>query len=68
MGVLRLKVLLSINNPLQCHMLTHSESTFAIVDMHRLTASILDVSNEYQNTNVPIHEIICVITPPYFLD
>ena len=36
--------------------------------MHRLTASILDVSNAFQNTNVPIHEIFCVSPPPYYLD
>ena len=39
-----------------------------IVDMHRLTASILDVSNVFQNTNVTIHEILCVSPPPYYLD
>ena len=36
--------------------------------MHRTTARILDVSNASQNKNVPIHEIVCVITPPYYLD
>ena len=36
--------------------------------MHRLTARILDVSNEFQNTNVPINERVCVIPPPYYLD
>ena len=36
--------------------------------MHRLTARILDVSNAFQNTNVPIHEIVCVSPPPYYLD
>ena len=36
--------------------------------MHRLTASILDVSNVFQNTNFPIHEIICVSPPPFYLD
>ena len=39
-----------------------------IASMHRLTDSILDVSNEFQNTNVPIHEIFCVSSPPYYLD
>ena len=35
--------------------------------MHRLTASILDVINAFQNTNVPIHEIFCVSPVPYYL-
>ena len=36
--------------------------------MHRLTARILDVSNEFQNINVPIHERVCISPPPYYLD
>ena len=36
--------------------------------MHRLTARILDVSNAFQNTNVPIHERVCFSPPPYYLD
>ena len=36
--------------------------------MHRLTARILDVSNELQNKNVPIHEIVCVIPPTYYIN
>ena len=36
--------------------------------MHRLTARILDGSNAFQNTNVPIHERVCVKSPPYYLD
>ena len=36
--------------------------------MHRLTARILDVSDEFKNTNVPIHERVCVSPPPYYLD
>ena len=40
----------------------------AISTIHILTAKILDVSNYLQNTSVPIHEIICVISPPYYLD
>ena len=35
--------------------------------MHALTARILDVSNAFQNANVPIHEIVCVSPPPYYL-
>ena len=34
----------------------------------RLTARVLDVSNAFQNTNVPIHERVCVSPPPYYLD
>ena len=36
--------------------------------MHRITARILDVSNAFQNTNVPINERFCVSPPPYYLD
>ena len=36
--------------------------------MHRLTTRIIDVSNALQNTNVPIHEIVCVSPPSYYLD
>ena len=36
--------------------------------MHILTARILDVSNAFQNTNVPIHERVCVSPPSYYLD
>ena len=40
----------------------------SIVAMHRFTASILDVSNAFHNTNVPIHERVFVSPPPYYLD
>ena len=36
--------------------------------MHIITARILDVRNEFQNTNVTIHERVCVSPPPYYLD
>ena len=36
--------------------------------MHRLTDRIIDVSNAFQNKSVLIHEIVCVIPPPYYLD
>ena len=36
--------------------------------MHILTASILDVSNAFQNKNVPLHERVYVSSPPYYLD
>ena len=39
----------------------------SIADMHRLTARIFYVSNTLHNTTVPIHEIVCVITPPYYI-
>ena len=51
--------------------MAHADSfriNIAIASMHRLTNRILDVSNAFQNTNVPIHEIVCVIPPPYYLD
>ena len=46
----------------------HAESTrikFSISAMHRLTTSILDVSNSFQNKKIPIYEIFCVCPPPY---
>ena len=36
--------------------------------MYRPTASILDVSNAFHNTNVPINEKVCVSPPPYYID
>ena len=33
--------------------------------MHRLTDRILDVSNAFQDKNVPIHERVYVSPPPY---
>ena len=50
---------------------THADSliiNIAIAYMHRLTDIILDVINAFQNTNVPIHERVCVSPPPYYLD
>ena len=41
---------------------------FSIASMHRLTDRILDVSNSFHNTNVPIYEIVCVSPPPYYLN
>ena len=49
----------------------HDDSLRINIDisaMHRLTARILDVSNEFQNTNIPIHERVYGSTPPYYLD
>ena len=39
----------------------------AIVDIHILTASILYLSNAFQNKNDPIYERVCVIPPPYYI-
>ena len=36
--------------------------------MHRITARIFNVSNEFQNKNVPIHKRFCFSPPPYYLD
>ena len=36
--------------------------------MYILTSSILDVSNAFQNTNVPIYDRVCFSPPPYYLD
>ena len=40
----------------------------AIASMHRLTVRVIDVSNEFKNKNVPIHERVCVSPLPYDLD
>ena len=40
----------------------------AITDIHRLATRILGVSNAFHNTNVPIHERVCVSPPTYYLD
>ena len=51
--------------------MAHAESfriNIAIADMHILTGMILDVSNAFQNTNVPINERVCVIPPPYYIN
>ena len=40
----------------------------SIAAIHRLPSRILDVSNSFQDTNVPIHKIVCVIPLPYYLD
>ena len=49
----------------------HADSfriNISIADMHRLTSRILDVSNEFRNKNVTIHERVCISQPPYYLD
>ena len=49
----------------------HADSfriNISIAAMHRITASILDVSNAFHNTNVPIHKIFFSIPPPYYLE
>ena len=51
--------------------MAHADSfriNIAIAYINILTARILDVSNAFQNTNVPIHERFCVSPPPYYLD
>ena len=68
MGVLRLKVFIFTNHTFQWHMMTNSESKLIFADMHRLNDRILDVSNAFQNKNVPIHERVCVSPPHYYLD
>ena len=51
--------------------MAHADSfriNIAIAYMDGLNVSIFDVSNAIQNTNVPIHLIVCVSPPPYYLD
>ena len=51
--------------------MSHADSfkiNIAIVSMHILTDSTLDVSNAFQNTNVPIHERVCVSPSLYYLN
>ena len=50
--------------------MAHADSfriNIAIAAMHILTDSILDVSNAFQNINVPIHERVCVSLSTYYL-
>ena len=52
-------------------LVAHSVSfriNITIVTMRRLTASILDISNAFQNANFPIHERVSVSPPPYYLE
>ena len=68
MGVLILKVL---NCDQSYSPVAHADSfiiNIAVTVMQRLTVSILDVSNAFQNTNVTIHKIVCVSPPPYYRD
>ena len=49
----------------------HSRSlriNIAFRAMNRLTARILDVSNEFHNRSFPIHERVYVSPPPYYID
>ena len=49
----------------------HADSFITNIDimyMRRITARILDVNNYFQNKKFSIHERVCVITPPYYLD
>ena len=51
--------------------MAHADSLrtkISIAAMHRITDTIIYVSNEFQNTNVPIREIVCVGPLPYYLD
>ena len=51
--------------------MAHADSliiNIAIAAIPKLTASILYVSSAFQNTDVPIHEKVCVVPPPYYLD
>ena len=51
--------------------MAHSDSSrinIAIADIHRLANRIFDVSNSFQNKNVPIHERFCVSPSPYYMD
>ena len=40
----------------------------SMVYINRLADIILDVSNAFHNRNVIIYEIVCIITPPYYID
>ena len=39
-----------------------------ITYIHRLTASIWDVSNDLHNKHFSMNEIVCVSLPPYNMD
>ena len=40
----------------------------SVSDIHILTTSMLDISSSFQNTNVAINEIVCVVPPLYYMD
>ena len=68
MGVLRYKAFTLINHIVP---VSHSDSfriNINIAAMHIITARILYVSNDFQNTNFPFHEIFCVSPPPDYLN
>ena len=49
----------------------HSDSfriNIAVAAMNILTDRIFDVSNAFQNKNIPIHERVFVSPPPYYLE
>ena len=51
--------------------MAHTDSfriNISIASIHILTDRILDVINEFQNKNVPIHERVCISPPPYYLN
>ena len=51
--------------------MAHAESfriNIYIAAIQRLTARILDANNDLYNTNVPIHERVCVGPSLYYLD
>ena len=51
--------------------MAHADSliiNITIAYIPKLAASILDFINSFQNTDVPIHEKVCVVPPPYYLD
>ena len=50
--------------------MAHADSftiNIAIAAMHIPTDRILDVSNSFKNTNIPIHERVCVSPQPYYI-
>ena len=50
--------------------MAHADSfiiIIAVASIHRLNARIVDVSNAFQNPNVPIHERVFFSPPPYYL-
>ena len=54
-----------------CSTVAHADSFRINIDiaaMCRLTASILDVSNVFQNKNIPINERVCLSPTTYYLD
>ena len=67
MGFIRFKVLIFYQSYSPVSHYDSFRFNIGTTAMHRLNMSSLDEINEFRNTNVPIHEIVCVSPPSYYL-